>query len=344
MNGTAPPTAAPSSTAEQAAALNGAMDFLLLTAICTGVLIPVSVALFFSFSRIWRTPVFVLNVFVVALGFAYGGLTLNYLRSVFSGEFPSSRLTLVFMSMSFLVPVCVQSVLIIRVVAVYPPRMLSWTRCMLIYGTFAALSVARIVNMTLYLDKVSKEISRTNADTLTISAYAFSIPNGKIEWILQMVNDLYASTLFLLRLNGAQAFRSKKGGLASVFTNGGRDSYAGRLKALFWIAVFNFVFPVVLNIVIVAFAFRELNVLHIDDVITLNIFVEILCVLLATICCTGTYWGSAVSSSSMASDRVLARQPGAETTESLASAKFAPGSLGESNFAESDLEMIRVSR
>lgn len=66
---------------EQAAALNGAMDFLLLTAIFTGALIPVSIALLLSFSRIWRTPVFILNVFAIALGFAYGGLTVNYLVS-----------------------------------------------------------------------------------------------------------------------------------------------------------------------------------------------------------------------------------------------------------------------
>ena len=73
------PGTATSMKAEQAAALNGAMDFLLLTTTCTGILIPVSVALFFSFSRIWRTPVFVLNVIAIALGFAYGGLTINYL-------------------------------------------------------------------------------------------------------------------------------------------------------------------------------------------------------------------------------------------------------------------------
>ncbi|PIL26421.1 hypothetical protein GSI_12178 [Ganoderma sinense ZZ0214-1] len=121
VNGTASPAVAPFATAEQAAALNGAMNFLLLTALCApGILIPISVALFFSFSRMWRTPVFMLNVFAVALGFAYGGLTLNYLRSVFSGQFPSPRLTLVFMSMTFFV-LCVQSVLIIRVVAVLPP-------------------------------------------------------------------------------------------------------------------------------------------------------------------------------------------------------------------------------
>ena len=78
---TTSPSAGASMSAEQAAALNGAMDFLLLTAICTGAPIPVSVALLFSFSRIWRTPIFILNVFAIALGFSYGGLNINYLVS-----------------------------------------------------------------------------------------------------------------------------------------------------------------------------------------------------------------------------------------------------------------------
>lgn len=75
--------------AAEAAALSGAMDFLLLTTICTGVLIPISIALFLSFSRIWRTPVFIFNVFAIALGFAYGGLTISYLVSVIIFQVPT---------------------------------------------------------------------------------------------------------------------------------------------------------------------------------------------------------------------------------------------------------------
>ena len=116
------------------------------------------------------------------------------------------------------------------------------------------------------------------------------------------------------------------------------------MKALLWIAVFNFVFPVILNVVIVVFSFREHNVLHVDDVINLNIYVEIICVLLATIWCTGTYWGSPLSSpNTVASNQGLGQRPCGKTTDSLASAKFAAGSVAESTFAPSDFETARVS-
>ena len=92
--------------------------------------------------------------------------------------------------MSFLIPVCVQSVLIVRVVAVYPPRMQSWARNLFIYGAFIALSIARITNMGLFLRTVSQEINSSGADTLTISLYAQRLPNGRAEWIMQSTNDL----------------------------------------------------------------------------------------------------------------------------------------------------------
>lgn len=109
---------------------------------------------------------------------------------VFSGRLPDPRLTLVFMAMTFLIPVCVQSILIIRVLAVYPPRMLSWVRNLLIYGPFIALSIARIVNMALFLNNVARDIRLSHADSTTISFYALRRPNGKAEWIMQSTNDL----------------------------------------------------------------------------------------------------------------------------------------------------------
>ncbi|KAM5539669.1 hypothetical protein V8D89_006778 [Ganoderma adspersum] len=298
MNGTASVGTMSSLPADEAAALNGAMDLLLLTTMCTGILIPIS-------------------------------------RTVFSGEIPESRLVLVFMSMSFLIPICVQCVLIIRVIAVYPPWRLKRGESLFIYGTFMALSFSRVINMALFLNKVAQDISSSGADTITIALYAVSLPNGKAEWILQ-------SVLFLLRLNEAQAFR-RKGGVARVLTTGSR-SYTSRLKALFWIAVFNFVFPVLLNVVIVVLSFRERNVLRTTDVIMLNSFVEIICVLLATVCCTETYWDHALPPApSLASRRPLGMR-GGETIDSLASVKFATPSMSEPHFPPSDLEMAQMQK
>lgn len=95
------------------------------------------------------------------------------------------------MTMSFLIPVCVQAILILRVIAVYPPRALNWARKVLIYGPFIALSIGRIVNMVLYLNNASQVIRQSGANATAISFYVLHRPNAKAEWILQSVNDLY---------------------------------------------------------------------------------------------------------------------------------------------------------
>ena len=87
-------------------------------------------------------------------------------------------------------------------------------------------------------------------------------------------------------------------------------------------------------------SFRERNVLRTSDFIELNNYVEIICVLLATIWCTGTYWDHSPAPS-VASNRPLAFE-GGTTTESLASAKFARRSVTDSQSVPSDVEMERI--
>ncbi len=93
--------------------------------------------------------------------------------------------------------------------------------------------------------------------------------------------------------------------------------------------MFNFVFPVILNVIIVIFTFREPYLLHTVDVITLNIYFEIVCVLLATVWCTGTYWDNSSPRSLVGSNKQVLLE-GAGATESLASAKFATQSVTDS--------------
>ncbi|KAM5539664.1 hypothetical protein V8D89_006773 [Ganoderma adspersum] len=125
--------------------------------------------------------------------------------------------------------------------------MQSWVCNVLIYGIFAALSIARLVNWGIFLRTVTKELNKPGTDTLTVALYALKLSNGRAEWFMQCALDLYASILFLVRLNEAHVVRGRREGLGSIITNGGYNSYSSRLKALFWIAVFNFVFPVILG-------------------------------------------------------------------------------------------------
>lgn len=64
------------------------------------------------------------------------------------------------------------------------------------------------------------------------------------------------------------------------------DTYAERLKALFWIAVFNFVFPVLFNIAQLILIFNDRNFVHGTMVQFANNFLLVTSVLFATIWCS----------------------------------------------------------
>ena len=52
---------------------------LLIVTLGTGVLMPITISLFASRSRMWKTPVFIANVFALTLGFALGGVSIHVL-------------------------------------------------------------------------------------------------------------------------------------------------------------------------------------------------------------------------------------------------------------------------
>lgn len=56
--------------------LDGQLNELLITAIFTGTLIPISIAFILTSSHLWKQPVFILNACAISCGFAYGAVTL----------------------------------------------------------------------------------------------------------------------------------------------------------------------------------------------------------------------------------------------------------------------------
>ena len=170
-----------------------------------------------------------------------------------------------------------------------------------------------------------------------------------------------ASSLFLLRLYEGGALRTKKIGHPSIFTSSERSTstyictfavalrsiylgtYASRLRALFWIAVFNFVFPVILNVTVITFLFRDPNPQHGVNVMVVNIYVDIICVLLATVWCSGTHWQTATIQMQSPGSELHARVPEDETIQSLSTATFAPPSVHTSHL-QLDVEMVGLAK
>ena len=65
------------------------------------------------------------------------------------------------------------------------------------------------------------------------------------------------------------------------------------MRTLFWIAVSNFVFPVILNIIQLIFAYRDPNFLHGVYIFLINNYVGIIGALLATLWCSSSHWSPA---------------------------------------------------
>ena len=73
-------------------------------------------------------------------------------------------------------------------------------------------------------------------------------------------------------------------------------SYTARLRALFWIAASNFVIPVIFNIAQLVLIFHDESFVHGTYVLLVNIYVEIVSVLLATLWCSSSLWENATFS------------------------------------------------
>jgi hypothetical protein len=72
------------------------------------------------------------------------------------------------------------------------------------------------------------------------------------------------------------------------------------LEALFWIAVSNFVIPVMLSIAQLVVLRASKNIFTVAPIMIVNIYVEIIGVLLATVWASGSRWREENSSGSMA--------------------------------------------
>ena len=91
--------------------------------------------------------------------------------------------------LDFFVPICTQSILFIRVIAVYPPRELTWSRRVLIYGTLSGIQLARLANAIVDFVKTAKMINKA-PNFVVAEQVAWTLPYVKVEFILQLAYDV----------------------------------------------------------------------------------------------------------------------------------------------------------
>ena len=202
--------------------LQQVVDGLTLLAVGTAFasfLVPASVVLFyFSPAAIWRSPLFVLNVLAIIMGLAEQslyvyvivsrcwfpspgslGVCVSHTRQIntmikgrLGGAPPSLVITIVVMD--FLVPICVEGILLVRVVAVYPPTGNSRRRNLAIYGPVVAFKIARLINVLFGLRDLVDNL-RDSLDVISAAQFVWSTKYVKIEWLLQLFDDVCVSAI-----------------------------------------------------------------------------------------------------------------------------------------------------
>ena len=197
------------------AAIQPSIVFLMIGTIWTGILLPLIVALFFFSSKdTRRRPIFILNVLSLLLGFVLGIFNacsevshlmrhsfceladkdMDQIHRILSPLQPwSSAHSLVFSILTGYIPWLVETILVVRLLAVYPYSRTPKRLWFFIFIPLLLLKIARFVNMTIFAVKYFALLqSPTSGDPLATGQSSWgSYPGAKIEWFIQVVDNSY---------------------------------------------------------------------------------------------------------------------------------------------------------
>jgi hypothetical protein len=189
---------------------------LMIATIWTGILLPLMVALFFFSSKdTRRKPIFILNVLSLSLGFFLGifdactqvshlmrhsfcetlaDKDMNQIHTMLSPLQPwSSANNVVFTILTGYTPLLVETILVVRLLAVYPYSSTPKRLWFFIFIPLLLLKIARIVNTTIYTVECGVLMrSLPSGDPLSVPQITLnSHPGAKIEWIIQVLDNSY---------------------------------------------------------------------------------------------------------------------------------------------------------
>ncbi|RPD58601.1 hypothetical protein L227DRAFT_181691 [Lentinus tigrinus ALCF2SS1-6] len=272
------------------------LNLLLIGTTLSSSLVPIFVALlFFSTRRTRRRPTFILNVLMILLGLTLGAVNgYNQARTLL-GLSIAPVFSVAYASLTILVPMLTDWVVVLRVMAIYPPHKLSHRCLSIIYGPMALVKLARMVIDAVFIVQWTRAVVRNAESPFRAGMEAWATPYPKLAWFFQLFDSTYVSAIFLLRLGRGtmDASRLRKyadatGTDASQDQDEGEHSYYRRLQTLFWISTSNFIFPVIFNLAQLILVFRDPSFLDGAYILLVNSYVEILGVLLVTIWASGT--------------------------------------------------------
>ena len=199
-----------------------------------------------------------------------------------------------------------ESILLMRLLAVYPFRTTPLKTFLAIFIPITLIKLGRLANVITYLEYISDQILGTRQQILFwyLDMCRTWFPNYTVEWFLQVVDNTSMSLLFLVKLNEVRTFRSRVRGWSESITFVTPDLLTlipsgSTLETLFWIAISNFIIPVMLSIAQLVVMWISKDMIKVALISTANIYVEIIGVLLATVWTRESRWQEENSSKSV---------------------------------------------
>ncbi|KAI0052730.1 hypothetical protein FA95DRAFT_1259358 [Auriscalpium vulgare] len=222
-----------------------AITFMMIGATMGAVLVSILLALlFFSTSSMARKPIFILNVLAVFLGIA--GAILSIYEEIRTLKYPSiplsSHAIIAMGAVNGITPTLVDSILLLRMHAVFPLQKRRGVLYAVIMGIPVILKIGRLINAVIFMDNYARNIHTLLAAQTGPAGGSIletsHLPSVKIEWSCQLFDDVYSSGIFIVQMY-------RQGALQNHI----HCSRTRQIKSLFWICTSTFVFPVVLGVI-----------------------------------------------------------------------------------------------
>jgi hypothetical protein len=192
-------------------------------------------------------------------------------------------------------PLFVESILLIRLWAIYPFRTTPLRRFLAIFMPITLIKLARLASVVTYVVYLYNELKDDNQTLFWFRDMRRTrLRNYTVEWFLQVADNATVSVLFLMKLNEVRTFKSGVRGWSKcfffVFPGLLIAILSGSvLQAFFWITISNFVIPAILSVIQLVVIWTSRDFMVVALICTVNIYVEIIGVLLATIWAVGSW-------------------------------------------------------
>ncbi len=115
-------------------------------------------------------------------------------------------------------PLFVESILLIRLWAIYPFRTTPLRKFLAIFVPITLIKLARLASVVTYVVYLYNELKDDNQTLFWFrDMRSTRLRNYTVEWFLQVVDNASVSVLFLMKLNEVRAFKSGVRGWSKCF-------------------------------------------------------------------------------------------------------------------------------